>query len=103
MLGELQNVIVLAAPFFLCVRRCVGMCTRNFEAVVNRNFTELPYDKQLFLYMKYLVFCCELLSNLYHCPMTNIKSGNHFHLHGTTHRHHRNSHKIYPIQLQLLP
>lgn len=102
MLGELQNVIVLAAPFF-CVRRCVGMCTRHFEAVVNRHFTELPYDKQLFLYMKYLVFCCELLPNLYYCPMTNIKSGNHFHLHGTTHRHHRNSHKIYPIQLQLLP
>lgn len=102
MLGELQNVIVLAAPF-LCVRGWVGMRIRRFEAVVNRNSTDLSYDKQLFLYMKYLVFCCELLSNLYLCPMTNIKSGNHFHLHGTTHRHHRNSHKIYPIQLQLLP
>ncbi len=99
MLGELQNVIVLAAPFFVCK----GMCIRRFEAVVNRYSTNLSYDKQRFLYMKYLVFCCELLSNLYHCPMTNIKSGNHFHLHGTTHRHHRNSHKIYPIQLQLLP
>lgn len=102
MLGELQNVIVLAAPFF-CVRGCVGMRIRHFEAVVNRHFTELSYDKQLFLYMKYLVSCCELLSNLYLCPMTNIKLDNHFHLHGTTHRHHRNSHKIYPIQLQLLP
>lgn len=102
MLGELQNVIVLAAPFF-CVRGCVGMRIRHFEAVVNRHFTELPYDKQRFFYMKYLVSCCEWLPNLYHCPMTNIKSGNHFHLHGTTHRHHRNSHKIYPIQLQLLP
>ena len=70
MLGELQNVIVLAAPFF-CVRGCVGMRIRHFEAVVNRHFTELPYDKQLFLYMKYLVFCCELLLNLYLCPMTN--------------------------------
>lgn len=102
MLGELQNVIVLAAPFFVC-KGCVGMRIRRFGVVVNRHFTELSYDKQLFLYMKYLVFCCELLSNLYHCPMTNIKSGNHFHLHGTTHRHHRNSHKIYPIQFQLLP
>lgn len=102
MLGELQNVIVLAAPFFVC-KGCVGMRIRRFKAVVNRHSTDLSYDKQRFLYMKYLVFCCELLSNLYHCPMTNIKSGNHFHLHGTTHRHHRNSHKIYPIQLQLLP
>ena len=70
MLGELQNVIVLAAPFF-CVRGCVGMRIRHFEAVVNRHFTELSYDKQRFLYMKYLVSCCELLSNLYLCPMTN--------------------------------
>ncbi len=48
MLGELQNVIVLAAPFF-CVRGCVGMRIRHFEAVVNRHFTELSYDKQRFV------------------------------------------------------
>ena len=70
MLGELQNVIVLAAPFFVC-KGCVGMRTRRFKAVVNRHSTDLSYDKQRFLYMKYLVFCCELLSNLYLCPMTN--------------------------------
>ena len=70
MLGELQNVIVLAAPFFVC-KGCVGMRIRRFKAVVNRHSTDLSYDKQLFLYMKYLVFCCELLSNLYLCPMTN--------------------------------
>ena len=70
MLGELQNVIVLAAPFFVC-KGCVGMRIRRFKAVVNRHSTDLSYDKQLFLYMKYLVSCCELLSNLYLCPMTN--------------------------------
>ena len=72
MLGELQNVIVLAAPFFVC-KGCVGMRIRRFKAVVNRHSTDLSYDKQLFLYMKYLVSCCELLSNLYLCPMTNNK------------------------------
>lgn len=55
MLGELQNVIVLAAPFFVC-KGCVGMRIRRFEAVVNRHSTDLSYDKQRFLYMKYLVF-----------------------------------------------
>ena len=75
MLGELQNVIVLAAPFF-CVRGCVGMRIRRFEAVVNRHSTDLSYDKQRFLYMKYLVSCCELLSNLYLCPMTNNSANN---------------------------
>lgn len=45
MLGELQNVIVLAAPFFVCK----GMCIRRFEAVVNRYSTNLSYDKQRFL------------------------------------------------------
>ena len=75
MLGELQNVIVLAAPFFVC-KGCVGMRIRRFEAVVNRHSTDLSYDKQRFLYMKYLVFCCELLSNLYLCPMTNNTAKN---------------------------
>lgn len=74
MLGELQNVIVLAAPFFVC-KGCVGMRTRRFKAVVNRHSTDLSYDKQRFLYMKNLVFCCELLSNLYLCPMTNNSIG----------------------------
>lgn len=44
MLGELQNVIVLAAPFFVC-KGCVGMRIRRFEAVVNRHSTDLSYDK----------------------------------------------------------
>ena len=75
MLGELQNVIVLAAPFFVC-KGCVGMRIRRFKAVVNRHSTDLSYDKQLFLYMKYLVSCCELLSNLYLCTLKLRKECN---------------------------
>lgn len=74
MLGELQNVIVLAAPFFVC-KGCVGMRIRHFEAVVNRHSTDLSYDKQPVVIVLPIRISCELLSNLYLCPMTNNSIG----------------------------
>ena len=47
------------------------MRIRRFEAVVNRHSTDLSYDKQLSCGVDVADISCELLSNLYLCPMTN--------------------------------